>query len=63
MIETEIPTRREDARRILAAVRPGGSRADRATLAALDDLIRPFVGSASGVNLALEYDPDSNGSN
>lgn len=35
MIETEIPTRREDARRILAAVRPGASRADRATLTVL----------------------------
>lgn len=41
----------------------GRARADRATLAALDDLIKPFVGSASGVNLALEYDPDANRSN
>ncbi len=35
MIETEIPARREDVRRILAAVRPGASRAGRATLTVL----------------------------
>ncbi len=35
MIATEMPTRREDVRRILADVRPGASRADHATLTVL----------------------------
>ena len=35
MIATEVPTRREDVRRILADVRPGVSRADHSTLTVL----------------------------
>ena len=41
----------------------GRARADRASIHELDERIRPFVGAASGVNLQLEYQPDSNGSN
>lgn len=41
----------------------GHARSDRASIHELDERVRAFVGAASGVNLQLEYQPDSNGSN
>ena len=38
----------------------GRAGSDRAVIMELDDRIRPFVGTASGVNLQLEYQPDAN---